>query len=420
MIRAAPKRTLAAAAWLGQLALAANVRALDPGREPAAQVAHTPPTEQRVNTPLSVYAQARGVEVSRVVVRYKGPGMKAWADVEMTPLGKGWGALIPCGAMSAGTMQYWIRALDTDGNGIASAGDAQHPFEVPVQSDIASEPSHLPGQPPPQSCEQGKSPPTGPAEPGQEPEPESSGRSEETAADEPPLYARLWIGVAGAIDVLLLPGGNDLCALDSHAAPVNHFGYYCTNPDGSDFPSRTDATQDLSLIRGHAGQVLGGAHIGDLRTLVAVDYAVTPSVLLGGRLGYVLNTYPGGDAAVRDRRASGSRLHLEARATYVFGAAPLAHEGFAPTLFLGGGIAEFDGQVASIVATTQKMSNLPISQPVSIWLTGGPWFLAVGGGARYQFSPRAAFNALLRVNAAFNGAGALFTFGPELAFQYGF
>ena len=84
------------------------------------------------------------------------------------------------------------------------------------------------------------------------------------------------------------------------------------------------------------------------------------------------------------------------------------------------GVAEFDGHVASVVAMTQKASSLPIIQPVSIWLTGGPWFVAVGGGARYQFSPRAALNAALRVNAAFDGVGVLFTFGPEMAFQYGF
>ena len=43
-----------------------------------------------------------------------------------------------------------------------------------------------------------------------------------------------------------------------------------------------------------------------------------------------------------------------------------------------------------------------------------------GRGVRYQFSPRAAFDAALRLNVAFGGAGALFTFGPDIAFQYGF
>lgn len=244
--------------------------------------------------------------------------------------------------------------------------------------------------------------------------------SDGTTAREPPLYARWWIGVAGAIDVLSLPSGNDLCALNSRTAPINTLGYYCTNPDGSDFPSRTDATQNSALIAGHAGEVRGGFHGGDLRALVAVDYALSASFLLGARVGYVLDTYPVSDAAVRERHAFASRLHAEARGTYVFGDAPLAREGFAPTLFVGAGVSEFDGHVASVVAMTQKASSLPIIQPVNIWLTGGPWFVAVGGGARYQFSPRAAFNVALRANAAFDGVGVLFTFGPEMAFQYGF
>jgi hypothetical protein len=112
---------------------------------------------------------------------------------------------------------------------------------------------------------------------------------------------------------------------------------------------------------------------------------------------------------------------VEARGTYVFGDAPLAHEGFAPTVFVAAGAAEFDGHVASIASTSQKATSAPpISQPVDVWLTSGPLFLAVGGGARYQFSPRAAFNAALRVNVAFGGVGALFTYGPEIALQYGF
>ena len=57
---------------------------------------------------------------------------------------------------------------------------------------------------------------------------------------------------------------------------------------------------------------------------------------------------------------------------------------------------------------------------MNIWLTNGPWFLAVGGGARYQFSPRFAFNVAARLNVAFGGSGALVTYGPELALQYGF
>jgi len=216
---------------------------------------------------------------------------------------------------------------------------------------------------------------------------ESGGEREKRPVAPSTAYARWWFGVAGVIDFLSLPAAADACALNTQtAAPVNSAGYYCTNPDGSDFPSR-----------------VSGA---------------SPAILLGARLGYVINTYPTGDAAVHEHHAFGSRVHFEARGTYVFGDAPLTHEGFAPTVFVAAGMAEFDGHVATIASMNQKGSTVPYSQPVNAWLTNGPWFLALGGGARYQLSPRAAFNALIRANAAFGG-GALLTFGPEIAFQYG-
>ncbi len=253
----------------------------------------------------------------------------------------------------------------------------------------------------------------------QEPPPPSEPAVDEGRAGSP-LYAHWWIGVAGAIDFLMLPGGTDLCALTAGAAPVNTTGYYCTNPNGSDFPSRVTPEQNQAIIPGQAATLKGGLAVGDLRPLAAIDYALSPAWLIGARVGYVLNAYPSGGAAVAAHRAFGPRIHAEARATYVFGDAPLSHEGFAPTLFLSAGMAEFDGHLGSYASWTQSSSKVPMTQAVNVWLTSGPWFVAAGGGARYQFSQRAAFNATLRVNAALSEGAVLFTFGPEIAVQYGF
>ncbi len=382
---------------------------------PTGDFEHTPATEQKVNTPLPVYAEISSTEITQVVVKYKGDGATDWSRLAMKRVGRGWGTVIPCGAVTAGTMRYWIQGLDADGNAAASSGDARHPFEVPIRSEIASQAPHLPGRAAPPSCgesdvEEGHAQD---AEP-----PEEDHASERAGIAGPSVYARWWVGVAGTVEFLSLPGGNDVCALNSNAAPANTLGYYCTNPNGSDFPSRSDGAQNASLVPGQAGQVGGGLHPGDLRALVAVDYALSPEILVGARLGYVINSYPGADAAVNEHHAFGSKIHLEARGTYVFGDAPLTHEGFAPTVFVSAGMAAFDGHVATIVSMSQKASQLLISQPVNVWLTSGPWFLAVGGGARYQFSPRAALSAALRLNAAFGGA-TLLTYGPEIAFQYG-
>jgi hypothetical protein len=390
---------------------------------PAGDFTHTPPAEQKANTPLPVYAEVSGTAVARARVRYKGEGMNDWARVDMKRVGQGWGALIPCGAVTVGTMRYWIQGLDADGDAAAGSGDVNHPFEVPIRSEIASEAPHLPGRAPPHSCEEGETPAENAIERSTPTAATGEAEARETerrAPGGPSTYARWWVGVAGAIDFLSLPAGNDVCTLNSGAAPANASGYYCTNPDGSDFPSRSSPAQNAALVQGQAGQVGGGVHPGDLRALIAVDYAVSPQVLIGGRLGYVLNAYPSGGAAVSEHHAFGPRIHVEGRGTYVFGDAPLTHEGFAPTVFLSLGAAEFDGHVVSIVSTNQKSSSVPISQPVEVWLTSGPLFVAAGGGARYQFSGRAAFDAALRMNVAFGGVGPLLTFGPEIAFQYGF
>ncbi len=236
------------------------------------------------------------------------------------------------------------------------------------------------------------------------------------AEDEPVGFARLWIGLAGALDFLEVPTGDDVCKLSASQQPANTAGFYCTNPDGSDFPSRASPAQNAQVAtRGQAGHVDGGLKVGNQRVLLAIDYALTRNLLAGGRFGYVLGSYTG-DAAVKDGRALGSRFHLELRATYVFGHAPLSVEGFAPLAFAAAGVSEFDGSSTSAVT----LSGVAGQQPVTVWLTHAPFFVAIGGGVRYQFSPRVAFTSAVRVNGVFGGNGFWPTYGPEITAQYGF
>jgi hypothetical protein len=394
---------------------------------PPGDFAHTPAPEQTVDTPLPVYVEAiGGVEVGRVVVKYKGAQMNDWRRLDMKRMGGGWGALIPCGAVKAGAMLYWFQGFDAGGEPSGTSGDPRQPYSVPVREVITSEAPHLPRRAAPQACgeDAAQLPPEGAADA------VAPTEVHETAppptGDLPPAtgeaaergYARWWLGVAGAVDFLSLPGADDACALDASGRPAGGSGYYCTNPDGTNFPTRAGPAQSASLIQGQAGHADGGVHPGDLRALLAVDYALSPALLLGVRLGYVLNAYPGSGAAVTDHKAFGPHVHAEARIAYVFGDAPLTHPGFAPTVFVGTGVAPFDGHETSTVAM-KSGGTVPIHQPVELWQTNGPWFLAVGGGARYQFSPRAAFTAAARLNVALGGAGALVTYGPEIAFQYG-
>ncbi|MDP9148957.1 MAG: hypothetical protein M3O36_03305 [Myxococcota bacterium] len=233
---------------------------------------------------------------------------------------------------------------------------------------------------------------------------------------EEPAFARLWVGFSGAIDFLSVPAGTDVCKLSASAQPANTGAFYCTNPDGSDFPSRASPAQNAQLAtRGQAGRVDGGVKIGNQRGMLAIDYALSRNVLAGVRVGYPLGTYTG-SAAVQDGRAFGPRWHLELRATYVFGQAPLSGEGFAPMAFVAAGVSEFDASSSSAVT----LSGVAGQHPVSVWLTDGPFFVALGGGMRYQFSPRVALTAALRLNGVIGGNGFLPIVGPEIGAQYGF
>jgi hypothetical protein len=382
------------------------------GGQPGGAFEHTPATAQKANTPLPVFAGGADPDVRRVVLRYKGEGMGEWKRIEMKKIEGGWGGTVPCGDVTLGTMRYYLLGFDENGDPVASNGNSEHPYTVSIEDEIEGEAPHLPGQRPPKSCGEA-------SDEGAATTPEEGAEQEKNGPNtEGTRYARFWVGVSGTFDMLQLSQGSDLCRLNpsgpAAGTPANG-SYYCTNPDGSDFPSRTSDVQNNSLIQGQAGSLGGGPAIGTLHIMVAVDVAVTPNVLAGGRLGWVFNGYPG-QGAVQDGRAFGPRLHVEARAAYVFGDNPLGHEGFAPTVFAGGGVAEFDAHADSTV----RVQGVAGSQAVSIWRTGGPGFLAAGGGMRYTFSQRYAFTALLRGNLAFGGGGALPSWGPELALQYGF
>jgi hypothetical protein len=259
-------------------------------------------------------------------------------------------------------------------------------------------------------------PPPAPApEPESNPSPPPPVEAEVEKPNAAPRYEHLWIGVAGALDFVLMPSGDDLCKLTPKAFPANSLNAYCTNPDGTDFPTHLTSAQNRALVSGAAGNIAGGLQPGDIRAMLSVDYALSPSFLLGVRIGYIFNAYPG-SAAVNDARAFGRDVHGELRATYLFGQAPLAEVGFAPMAFVGGGVSEFDGHVTTAVTLSSAVGE----RRVNVWVTDGPMFATLGFGFRYQFSLRAAFTAAVRANAAFPWNGVLPTAGPEIGFQYGF
>jgi hypothetical protein len=406
--------------------------------QPSGDFTHTPAIEQKANTPLPVYVEGGGNNVVRVILKYQGAGMTGWKRITLKRLGDGWGGVIPCADVTDGTMRYYIEGLDAANEPVANSGDSKHPFTVPIRDEIRGEAPHLPGKPPPRTCGGGGDndcPPDFPGcstggestgdngeEHGESKENEGEGEGQQKGASR---RARFWVGASLGVDFMQIPSGNDLCRLDPNTAlPANSANLYCTNTDGSDFPTRQDGgALNNALIQGQAGNTAGGIQRANVRLMFSFDYALNGGWMVGARLGAIFYPYPG-QAAIGDGRAPGGalgRLYVDARATWVIGDEPLYKAGFAPMVFAGGGVQQF----AASIATTATINNPNApggtqTGNVNVWRVDGPWFLMLGGGVRWAVTERFALTGALRLNGAFGDNGFIPTFGPEVGGQVGF
>jgi hypothetical protein len=202
--------------------------------------------------------------------------------------------------------------------------------------------------------------------------------------------------------------------------PTNSKGYYCTQ-NGSDYPPRNGAGQTIAenIMTTKGDSVGGGAVPGDIRLMASFDYALTTNQMVGGRVGYVLRTYQGSQAA------HFAPIHAEARYSYVFGDDPIGKAGIHPMIFGGTGISEFDSSVTLSVYQLPNSANCTKGaycvETVSAWRTGGPFFLEVGGGGRWEFVPGFAATLDLKLVTAMGGSvGFAFVPTPEAGVQLGF
>jgi hypothetical protein len=417
------------------------------GPAPAGDFTHTPVAMQLVRTPVPIYAEYGGTEaIVKVVARYKAFGMTEWKSAELKKLGKGWGGQIPCLDVIQGDLQYYLQGFNEQNDPVATAGDRNHPYKVPVKRDkIEGDPPHLPDQPPPAQCaDTGDCPPdfpgchTGKPPTGDEP-PKGKGEDEDCEEDaqcasnkcknnkctkpedKSSGYRKLWIGASIGVEFTLVGSADDVCKLsqDAAAAPLNTAGYYCVDSGGADYPDRNDRSgqQNLAIVKdGKTDKVSGGGTLGNLRLLLSLEYAFSANILAGIRGGIILLRYPG-TAAANDGKASQlGPVHIEARGTYVIGKDALAKAGTAPYIMVAAGYGEFSGKVAVSVRET----GVTGTKQVDAWALGGPIFAALGGGIRYAFSPRAALLAGPRLNLAFGNAGVTPSFGLEAGMQFGF
>jgi len=407
---------------------------------PADALQVTAVAQQRVRTPVPVVVEYAGAKaLAKVVARYRGLGMVDFQDLPLERLdARTWGALVPCADVQQGTLVYYVQAYDANNDVILAAGDRANPFKTAITAGPVAAPPHLPRAEPPAQCAE-ECPPGFPGckKPAPVKEPKDIGELCEEASEcrttrctsgrceaPPPekMHARFWAGASITFDYTFVPSTSDACKLRSDATPVNDENYYCTRDDGTDYPSREDATENAAILATNAGtartnRVNGGGAFGNVRIQASLDYAATANVLVGGRIGLILNNYPGKEAGYDGRRFN-APFHAEARLTYVFGPEALHRPGLAPYLFAGAGLGHVDTRVA-VEVTEVRTGQAAVSRSVDAWHLAGPWFLSFGGGARVAILPRYAIVLGLRGTLAVGDATA-FVIGPELGAQVGF
>lgn len=423
------------------------------GEQPTGDFTHTPVAEQQSRTGIPVYVEYSGEEqLVKVLVRYKGYGMTEWKAYELKKMGeKGWGGVLPCGDVQQGTSQYYIQGFNAENDPVATGGDRNRPYKVKIKLDKVAEPPHLPGEPPPTQCQDtGDCPPNFPGckkAPGvggstavsqevvgkdggefcEEDAECKSGICQDNKCTEPEgpkKTPKIWVGVWGAFDYSFLPSSDDVCKLSGTKdgqLPINDKNYYCVQ-DGNDYPyrrlpgqSNPRDNENDRLLLGTSDKVSGGGAFGNIRIMASLDYGLTNNWMVGARLGYVFNTYPG--QAAKDDGKTFAPIHLELRGTYYFGKDGYTAK-LAPYAFAGGGISTFDAHV-KVTVVEQNPDSTKTQKDVDAWNISGPGFLVFGGGARFALNHRMALSGGLRLNLAF-GQSFMPSIGPELGFLYGF
>lgn len=397
--------------------------------------------QQVVRTPVPIYVEYDGgEELTRVVARYRGPGMTEWKNLELRKMGEGYGAELPCLDVQSGSLRYFIQGFSAGNDVVATGRDRRNPYTTTVGGSISGEAPHLPGQPAPAQCpDTGDCPPGFPGCNGGtvegllkdadlpcEADAEcKSGKCETGLCTAPEKknekFKRIWIGASFGVDVSILPGAQNVCSLHSTSesgavgTPVNDANYYCMDGD-RDFPNRPpNGAENASIDPSRGNEVGGGAALGKFRILASFDYALTEMVLIGLRAGVAIPGYSGAEAAIDGARFSAPWLHLEARGTFVLGKDGIAAVGLRPYVYGALGVSTFESKVPVQV----KLTDVAAPKDVDAWHLAGPVFVAAGGGARYAVSENVALLGGARLSLAFGNAFVP-TLAPELGVQFGF
>lgn len=209
-----------------------------------------------------------------------------------------------------------------------------------------------------------------------------------------------WISLRAMVDFAFVSDAN-VC---SPGAPSQ---YYCSDEGGARYLGRPQPNDDIS--RGFA--------LSTARLVLGYERLLIAGLSAGAFAGFAVPF--AGAPAGRSAMAPG---HLEARASYAFGASPYSDTGdrFVPYAFVSLGAAQMDSHVVIRVNEVPCASKVApaCKRDLDVNRRAGNLFTSLGGGVRVRLEGRHALRAGARAIVVLGSAGG-FALSPELVYELG-
>jgi|GEM_PF-1142978 hypothetical protein len=336
-----------------------------PSSSGGGELLHTPAPEQLANTPLPVYVEpSAAFTVEHVYVYYKGNGMRSFERREMSRSANGYGAEIPCAAMIAPSMEYYVTAVDANTQVVATVGSETSPVQVSIVTRRSHPAPALPGRSPPETCaaDTEECPPgmTGPQCRSRPAARGNRGLGDPCAAnDECGEGLHCDAGACGVGE----PSATDPTEpTDPSAVRTSRFSLDFGGGIGAAFLTGRPSYAEQRLLVNSSGQVIR-RDCGDVVCYQTIDPGFAPTFFLSANVRYNITPRVGAAVVARfqfdaapwtipattggaARSNPFANLLLMARMYYAFTPHGFASSGFVASAFAGGGVGQIEPKPA--------------------------------------------------------------------------
>ena len=190
----------------------------------------------------------------------------------------------------------------------------------------------------------------------------------------------------------------------------------------------------------YSNDIKGGLAPATFRALISFDYLLGQNFTTGVRVGYA---FGGGPPSGAKKEAKFLPFHAEVRASYWFGDAPFASDGFRPYVGLGGGAAQVDAKLPVTVGDCAGTPGGPPSSPsddfpkdtayyvncrqgsakpvplqLDVYKRLGQGFIGIHGGLMYAVTVESGVKLELSVMQMLPTSGQVLE--PSLGYVFGF